>query len=139
MDILPTVIFYSLYVREEGVVALHRPIISLKAQSWLKPVPRCEPSTFCAVGVNNCHENQRSFTYMHLFMMHNPQFCNLFPLFLLTLLFLLIPPPPPPPYPDPPLPPYGDFQQSGLSVVSIKCVSYVNVLLYVLYTLTYCH
>ena len=53
MDILPTVIFYSLYVREEGVVALHLPIICLKAQSWLKPVPRCELSTFCAVGVNN--------------------------------------------------------------------------------------
>ena len=32
--------------REEGVVALHLPIGSLKTHSGLEPVPICEPSTY---------------------------------------------------------------------------------------------
>ena len=31
--------------REEGVVAVHLPIGSLKTRSGLEPVPRCEPTS----------------------------------------------------------------------------------------------
>ena len=33
-------------MKEEGVVAIHLPIGSLKTRSGLEPVPKCEPSTY---------------------------------------------------------------------------------------------
>ena len=41
--------------REEGVVALHLLIGSLKTHSGLEPVPRCEPSTYQPISW--CHNH----------------------------------------------------------------------------------
>ena len=40
------VILLEVSVREEGVVAIHRPTGPLKTCNGLEPVPRCEPSTY---------------------------------------------------------------------------------------------
>ena len=75
---------------EEGVVTLHLPIGPLKPRSRLKPVPRCEPSTYQPISrlcISSC-TNACSKSNIVLLMYYLVVVCFLFLLLLFDCLFV---------------------------------------------------